>query len=190
MEYSCKDGTLLEIHLAHPEQAQAVLDYLAQVGGESDNLTFGAEGLDSSREEEAHHIARTNASPTSAIFCGWVGDELVSVATLGAPVRPRTAHTCEIGLSVLAAYQNRGIGTRMLETLLAFAKNTGVLTLMHLLVRADNAPAIALYKKLGFGPVGIHRGYLRVDGVPRDVLIMDREIVKENFFESTTAKGE
>ena len=40
------------IEKARPEDAAALIEYLRVVGGESDNLTFGAEGLPATVEEE------------------------------------------------------------------------------------------------------------------------------------------
>jgi len=41
-------------------------------------------------------------------------------------------------------------------------------------VRADNAPAIALYRRFGFEVEGACRQYLRLDGVDYDALLMAR----------------
>ena len=58
------------------------------------------------------------------------------------------------------SYQGRGIGRRLLDELLKFAAG-GV---VHLEVRTDNAPAIALYRSVGFTQVGLRRRYYRVSG--------------------------
>lgn len=50
------------IEKASPTDAAAMLDYLRQIGGETDNLTFGAEGLSFTIEEEAAHIKQTENS--------------------------------------------------------------------------------------------------------------------------------
>ena len=41
-----------EIRLAMPENAEELLEYLRIVGGESDNLSFGAEGIGSRLTEK------------------------------------------------------------------------------------------------------------------------------------------
>jgi [ribosomal protein S18]-alanine N-acetyltransferase len=72
-------------------------------------------------------------------------------------------------IGVDPAYQGRGIGRRLLEELLKFA--TGAV--VHLEVRTDNAPAIALYRSVGFAQVGVRRRYYRVSGA--DAYTMRRE---------------
>ena len=45
-----------------PADASAVLAYLAQIGGETDNLSFGAEGLPFSVESETAYLAQMQDS--------------------------------------------------------------------------------------------------------------------------------
>ena len=54
--------------------------------------------------------------------------------------------------------QGRGIGGRLVRALAERARDRGV-RLLHLEVRADNEPALALYRRLGFEPVGRRRDY-------------------------------
>ena len=50
------------IEKAMPPDAKALLDYLKQVGGETENLTFGAEGLPVDQEAEARYLAQMKSS--------------------------------------------------------------------------------------------------------------------------------
>jgi [ribosomal protein S18]-alanine N-acetyltransferase len=72
-------------------------------------------------------------------------------------------------IGVDPAYQGRGIGRRLLDELLNIADGGAV----HLEVRTDNAPAIALYRSVGFTEVGLRRRYYRVSGA--DAYTMTRE---------------
>jgi ribosomal-protein-alanine N-acetyltransferase len=72
-------------------------------------------------------------------------------------------------IGVDPAYQGCGVGRRLLDELLNFAAG-GV---VHLEVRTDNAPAIALYRSVGFTQVGLRRRYYRVSGA--DAYTMRRE---------------
>jgi len=72
-------------------------------------------------------------------------------------------------IGVDPAYQRRGVGRRLLDELLNFAADAVV----HLEVRTDNAPAIALYRSVGFTQVGLRKRYYRVSGA--DAYTMRRE---------------
>ncbi len=56
----------------------------------------------------------------------------------------------ELAIAVIPSYRGQGIGTRLLQTVLAMVKDR--YPAVSLSVRSDN-PAIALYTRLGFVPV-------------------------------------
>lgn len=59
----------------------------------------------------------------------------------------------ELAIFVLQGYQNAGIGTRLLETLLGLGERQGV-DRVWLSVERWNDPAVALYEKVGFKRTG------------------------------------
>jgi [ribosomal protein S18]-alanine N-acetyltransferase len=82
----------------------------------------------------------------------------------------------EVHLLAIATHPDRrrgGIGARLLEHLLAKARSTQS-ALVTLEVRKSNRPAIALYERYGFVPVGVRRGYYAEDG--EDALVMTLEL--------------
>lgn len=77
-------------------------------------------------------------------------------------------------LAVAASARGSGLGRRLLDHLVQVAAGCGARRL-HLEVRADNVPAIGLYRSAGFEEVGRRRGYYRseVVGAPAgDALLM------------------
>ncbi len=71
------------------------------------------------------------------------------------------ADECEISnIAVLPQYRRRGAGVMLFGELFAELARRGVKT-AYLLVRTDNAPAIALYEKLGFARVGVRPRYYK-----------------------------
>lgn len=61
--------------------------------------------------------------------------------------------TPELGIAVREGHRRRGIGTGLLESLLAHARDLGIRQ-VSLSVEQDN-PALALYEKLGFQQVSV-----------------------------------
>ena len=77
-----------------------------------------------------------------------------------------------MNLAVAPSYRRLGIGEKLVNELICQLKDNKV-TCLTLEVRVSNAPAIALYKKLGFSEVGRRPGYYHN---PReDALILRKE---------------
>jgi ribosomal-protein-alanine N-acetyltransferase len=78
-------------------------------------------------------------------------------------------------LATLAVHpdaRRHGIGTRLTAALCQAALDEGA-TALTLEVRADNVAAQALYRRFGFAPTGVRRGYYRdADGTTHDAIVM------------------
>ena len=69
-------------------------------------------------------------------------------------------------------YRKQGIGTKLIEALIAELKERGSHSLM-LEVRASNEAALSVYRKLGFREVGKRKNYYR--NPKEDALILRKE---------------
>ena len=58
----------LTIRPAHSEDAAAILAYLRQIGAESDNLTFGPEGLPITEEQERQYLRQVENDPDALML--------------------------------------------------------------------------------------------------------------------------
>ncbi|WP_144154329.1 GNAT family N-acetyltransferase [Paraburkholderia sp. BCC1885] len=112
--------------------------------------------------------------PKSSInLCAELDGQLVGHAVLE-PAVARRAHCAGLGLSVHDAWQGRGVGKILMSALIECADRSLGLRRLELTVFADNAPAIALYRRFGFVEEGRSRGYAMRDGMLADVLHMAR----------------
>lgn len=87
--------------------------------------------------------------------------------------RPAYDHVVDLSVYVERGWRGRGVGRVLLLHLLARAKTLGY----HKMVLATfpyNEAGVALYKKMGFTPVGVYHEQGRLDGGWVDVLIMER----------------
>ena len=161
---------------ATPEDAEAILAYSAVVGAESDNLTFGADGIPLSVEQEKEFLASACASKTDRLWLAKSGDEIVGLANYSVFHRKRMAHRGEFGISVRKAFWGKGIGTQLMQTILNFAAVVARSEIISLEVRSDNDRAISLYQKFGFEKIGTFKGYFKIDGKLVDFDIMERSM--------------
>lgn len=171
-----RDGRPVRIRRAEPDDAAAVLAYLGRVGGESINLTFGAEGPGFTEEEEREYLARVAAADNSLAIVALAGEEIVGALTFDGGRRPRMRHAGEFGISLLQAYAGQGLGRALLEYMLAWAERGGVVRKINLKVRADNIPAIRLYERMGWVHEGRTTRDTFIDGEFNDCLLMGREV--------------
>ena len=136
------------IERAQPEDAAPLLDYLKIVGGETDNLSFGAEGIPLSPEAEEDILRAQCQSADNVQYLAKVDGEIIGTASLNRNLR-RMRHRGVFGISLKKAWWGCGAASALMEAILAFAKEKGFEQL-NLEVRSDNIRAIRLYEKYGF----------------------------------------
>ena len=78
-----------------------------------------------------------------------------------------------MNVAVSPDHRRKGIGEKLILALMEALKVRECISLA-LEVRASNAPAIALYEKLGFGQIGLRKNYYRTP--KEDALILRKEL--------------
>lgn len=153
------------IREARPDDARELLSYIRSVGGETQNLTFGAEGIAMEIEMEAHFLEEMMLSRNSIQLLALEGDRIIGSLGFRAGKRERVAHTGEMAISVLQGYWGQGVGSALIVALLTWIRSadTGIRK-VNLLVREDNERAISLYRKLGFVKEGRQSRMFLIDG--------------------------
>jgi ribosomal-protein-alanine N-acetyltransferase len=79
-------------------------------------------------------------------------------------------------LAVAPAHRRRGAGRALLEAAMAQAEARAA-DAVFLEVAADNVPAIALYRSLGFEQVGRRKGYYAHPDGAKDALVLRRDLL-------------
>lgn len=100
--------------------------------------------------------------------------KVVGLVGLSRNRAPRTAHAASLGIMVHAAYQDRGIGSALLQHILDLADNWLLLVRIELSVFTDNERAIALYKSHGFNIEGTRKYAAIRNGRYADEFLMAR----------------
>jgi RimJ/RimL family protein N-acetyltransferase len=162
----------LSIVKAAPEDAAAIIVYLNEIGGESDNLLFGKGEFNMSVEQEQAFISNINTSPNSILLLGKMKGEIVSVGSLSGNAKLRIAHRGELAISVKKAKWGHGIATAMLTELIKFG-NIASMEVIQLEVKTDNEKAIRLYEKLGFKKIGTYEKFFKINGQYYDAYLMN-----------------
>ena len=148
------------IREAKPEDALEIIQYLKEVGGQSDYLTFGPEGLPVTPQAEAAMLEHKHKEVGTVIYLAHREGKLMGVGSLDGMPR-RMSHRSELGLTVLRQEWNKGVGSALMNQLLNYAKNNGI-ELIYLETAEENQRAIHLYEKYGFSKVGHWPGFFKL----------------------------
>ena len=160
----------IEIREATSDDADILIAYTKRVGGESDNLTFGADGLPVTTEQEKAFLQSMHDDKHSVFYCAWKIEELIATGSITGLPR-RMNHRAELALSVVKAEWNNGVGSMLMEKLIEYAKQHGI-EIINLDVRSDNVNAIHLYKKYGFKHIGTSPAFFKINGKYIDFELM------------------
>ncbi len=163
-----------EIVRAQAEDAAALLEYLKIIGGETDNLSFGPEGVPLDEEAERAYLDMQAKSHDHIQLFAKVNGEIIGTASLNRK-RGRMYHRAEFGISLKKAWWGCGAATVLAEGVLDFARKAGI-EQINLEVRSDNKRAIALYEKLGFCKLCTFPGFFKISGELVDFDFMNLDL--------------
>ena len=149
--------------VAQANDAEALLLHLECVGGETDYLSFGKDTFKISVEKEARFIEKFYNSKKDVMFVAMDGERVVGNASLVRNRIDRYSHRAELSITVLRDYWGRGIGNRLMQLMIDFAKETKC-EIIYLETRSDNVSAISLYKKFGFEKIGVYNNFFKING--------------------------
>lgn len=169
-------GHELLLRCAREEDAQRLLDYLKTTSGETRFLIREPDEVTMTEEDERRFIRMQNESERDVMLLAFYDGEFAGNGSLMGMGPSRYRHRAGVAIALFQAYTGLGIGRAMMEALLAIAREHGI-EQVELEVVADNARAIALYKKLGFEVYGtMPRNMKYRDGTYADVYWMMKRL--------------
>jgi len=94
-------------------------------------------------------------------------------ALSGVSARTVYAGVCEVSVYVTPKAWGRGVGKKLLQTLIDESEARGIWTLQAGIF-PENKASVALHEKFGFRIVGVREKIGQMDGVWRDTLLLER----------------
>jgi ribosomal protein S18 acetylase RimI-like enzyme len=114
----------------------------------------------------------------SKTFGAFRGSELVGIAGLLIGERPKEAHKGRlVGMYVRPSARRVGVGRRLVETIVEFARSH--VELIQLAVVSGNQAAQQLYARLGFVEYGIEKKALKQNGRCFDEVLMAKDLISD-----------
>lgn len=168
-----KNGKTCLLRSVEESDAEMLLEYIKVTAAQTPYVSREPEEVRTSLEEELEFIRKNRENPRGLMILAFVDGAFAGTCSF-APnsERIRHRHRCHMGISLYREFWGMGIGTALMGEILAAAKSAGF-EQMELEVVSANAPAVALYKKVGFEVTGtIPRAFKYRDGTYADFLFM------------------
>lgn len=161
------------IREARVDDAEALIPYVQRLAAEPDiDLLLQPGEFDLTVEEEQQILADYAAAENSIYLVAEVEGQIVGSLNCQGSHRRAARHVVMLGMSVAREWRGQGIGTRLLEHALQWARETGIVTRIELFVFARNTGAIRLYERFGFVIEGRRRRSVYKDDQYMDDLLM------------------
>ena len=156
-----KNGVDVLIREGVREDAQSIIDFYNEVGGETHFLSFGKDEYKISLEEQENAIESAKASDNSVKLIAFIDGEIVGIATIDSNQKAKGKHVGVLGIVVKEKYWGIGLG-----------KSNGITKKITLVTNEENYNAIGLYKKVGFEVESILKKECYYNGVYTDLIGM------------------
>jgi RimJ/RimL family protein N-acetyltransferase len=170
-----KNGTDILVEQALPADAEKIVSFLNQVGGESDNLSYGENECWQTVDAQRSMLEGAVTEGLELVLKAEVDGSITGLLTFFRDSRPRLLHIADLAMAVSASYWNKGLGTHLLTQAISWAKENGIRKI-NLKVKEENAPAIAIYQKLGFRVEGASTRGVFINGQFYSDVMMGLEI--------------
>ena len=157
--------------------AEGMIDFLSLVGRETDNLSFSEKTFNISIEKEAKFIERFQKSKNDLMLVATQEGKIVGNAAVTRNKISRYSHRAEISIALLRDFWGQGIGSRLMEMMIDFARESGI-EILYLEAREDNERAVNLYKKYGFSEIGVYKDFFKIEGKYYNAVLMNKKIEK------------
>jgi RimJ/RimL family protein N-acetyltransferase len=161
---------VITVRRASPGDAPALVALAQEVAREEESWILTTDAWRSVGDER-RYLKAARRHPDAAVFVAEDDGRLVARLSLARDPHPASRHVADLGVMVAASYRRRGIGRRLLEEAVGWARASGVRKL-ELHVFPWNEPAIALYESFGFEHEGYRREHYARDGGYVDAILM------------------
>ena len=164
---------MITIRPARPEDAAQIITYARRVFAEPGvSLITLAEKFNPTTESEARMISEMNRATNSLCLVAEDDGRIVGQLMLQGGKRRNVRHAATLGITVGREHRGQGVGRRLMEYAIDWARAGGVVTRIELNVFVRNSNAIRLYESCGFVVEGRRRRSIHRDGEYMDDLVM------------------
>lgn len=171
-----KDGREAILRSVRTQDAAEMVDFMKTTAGQTEYLLRYPEECTLDAAGEAAFLESVLRSSEQVMPCCFVNGKLAGNAMLSMNSRLKTRHRGSVAIGLLQEYWGLGIGTALLQALIAVAQSRN-LDHLELDYIAGNDRARCLYEKMGFVEVArIPDVYRLKDGTFRQSVVMIKKL--------------
>lgn len=148
-DFALRDGRTVHVRTAAADDAAAYADYAMDVAKTSEFTVTQPHEL-RSVEKVRERIGESLSKPDALIVVATSGNQVVGEVEFKAREPERMRHHGHFGLGVRSTHRGVGLGRLLMEVLLEWTRSHATIQKVCLGCVADNAPALSLYRSLGF----------------------------------------
>ena len=164
-----------ELQLLHAtvSDAAAIVAHQKTIFAQEAHLISTPEEYHGSVWQQRSWIQHKIKNPLTCCLLVKAGPALVGMLYNWSDPRARVRHVTSFTMTVDANHRRRGIGRLLLGSFMGYVQNHKILEKIELHVHSDNAPALALYKDMGFVQEGVRKHAIKYeDGRIIDDILM------------------
>jgi len=175
--FETSDGRLVTLRSLNPLDTRAILEFANALYEEKRaNRDLGLVAFDrqptvAEEREFLSEIVRGRKRNKVVSVAAFHGKRLVGHCDIRRGTREDVLHAGTLGIAVLRGYRGVGIGEKLMNEALMWARQAGI-WLVQLTVFANNSVATGLYRKTGFRKAGVIPNKMARDGRHFDEVIM------------------
>lgn len=167
-----KNGKEVIIREAERDDAEQMINFYNFVGGETDFLSFGKDDFRKNPAEYENYIEDIKKEQNSIILLAIAEGKIIGIATINSNQKARTRHVGVLGIVIEKRYWGLGLGRKLMNLLINWAKTNNITKKILLLTNENNIAAQELYKKIGFIEEGLLKKDNYINGVYYNTVIM------------------
>lgn len=164
----------ITVREAHPDDAEQLVPLVQRLSEEEPPLyiVMGPGEFTLTVEQERQVLADYAAADNCVFLVAEAAGRIVGMLNCKGGTRRAKRHEVVLGISVAREWRGKGVGKKLMERAVEWARGTGVVTRIELIVFARNEVARHLYESLGFVVEGCLRRAIRRNGEYFDDLVM------------------
>lgn len=170
-----KDGKEIIIREATEDDAKSLIELKKGYLKNTTSIPLYECEYKNNVQMEKEWIQKFITEYNSLLLLAEYNDRLIGNLDLTGNQRKKLFHTGMIGMGIAYEWQNKQIGSLLLESAMKWAINKSQLSIIWLEVYSTNTAGRKLYEKFGFEQSGIIKNFFEEDN-PADKITMVRHI--------------